>query len=90
MQNIKNIDSEEIRIENKEICQMWLRPEALTARQVRDTIDDFNSVVVFTLHPKTDEEYIASNVAILVEDIIGMDVSEEEKDQSWETLIPVS
>ena len=58
MQNIKDIDSKEIRIENKEICQMWLRPEALTAKQIRDTIDDFNSVVVFTLHPKTDEEYI--------------------------------
>lgn len=81
MQNIKNIDSEEIRIEDKRICQMWLRPEALTAKQIRDNIRAFASVVLFTLHPKTDEEYIASNVAILVEDIIGMDIAEEEKNK---------
>jgi len=53
---MKDIDSEEIRIEDKKMCQMWLRPEALTAKQIRDTIDDFTSVVTFTLHFKGSSE----------------------------------
>ena len=87
MQTIKNIDSEEIRIEDKKICQMWLRPESLTAKQIRDNIRTFASVVLFTLHPKTDEDRLVSFTSILVEDILEMNISEEEKDQSILELI---
>jgi hypothetical protein len=81
MKKIKNIKAKEYREDYKKICRLWLIPKLLTANQIKDTIDDFSCAVGFTLDIETDEEYTASNIAILVSDILEMNsISEEEKD----------
>ena len=88
MQKIKNINAKEYRERAKGFCRIWLDPLSLSAKQIRDTIDDFDCAVTFYLHSEEDDDRLAGFTAALVEDIIEMDsISEEEKDQAILDLI---
>jgi len=88
MKKIKNVNSKEYREDDKELCKLWLNPESLTAKQIRDTVREFSGTVTFNLYPEKDEDRLAGFTAALVEDILEMEsISEEEKDQSILELI---
>ena len=57
-------------IENIKICYLWLEPESLSVKEICNTINDFSSIITFTIHPKTEVENIINNIAILIDDII--------------------
>lgn len=70
MNKLKEVDSKSGRFADKKICKLWLNPAALTAEQIRDTIDAFAAAVDFTLDIQNDEDYVASDISILIDDII--------------------
>lgn len=78
---IKNIPPEENRLDKKRTCKLWLNPSVLTATQIRETINDFDIAIEFTLDPETYEDRLVGFTSILVEDILGMNISEEEKNK---------
>jgi hypothetical protein len=83
-----NIESIKVLINDKKLCKLWLAPESLSPKQVRDTLKDFAAVISFDLDSKTDENRLPGFIASLVEDILEMDsISEEEKDEEILKLI---
>jgi hypothetical protein len=70
MNKLKEVDSKSGRFADKKICKLWLNPAALTAKQIRETIDSFAAAVDFTLDIQNDEDYVASDISILIDDII--------------------
>ena len=83
-----NIESIKGLINDKKVCNLWLNPKDLNAKQIRDTLRDFAGIIGCALDSETDEDRLASFIAILVEDILEMNsISEEEKDEEILKLI---
>jgi hypothetical protein len=88
IRDMRNIPVENERKADKAACKLLLKPEKLTAKQIRDTIDDFASAVRSYLDSDDNEDFLASDISALVEDIIGMDsITEEEKDKAILALL---
>ena len=84
---IKSIPPEKNRLNRKQACQLWLNPSVLNATQIRETINDFDVAIEFTLDPETYEDRLVGFISILIDDILEMNISEEEKDKSILDLV---
>ena len=78
---LKNIPTKQNRLDKKRVCELWLNPAALTAKQIRDTINDFDTAIEFTLDPDTYEDRLVSFISSHIDDITEMKISEKEKEQ---------
>lgn len=78
-----NIESIKGLINDKKVCKLWLDPKSLSPKQIRDTINSFDSVISFDLDSETGEDRVAGDISSLIEDVIEMDsISEEKKEQA--------
>ena len=84
MKEIQYINSAIERIkQDRDVCKLWLDPSSLNVKQIKDTINIFNSAVMFSLDLKTGDDYVARDIAALTEDVLEMNsISEEEKDKT--------
>lgn len=73
---------------NIKICSLWLKPENLGIKEICNTINDFSSIITFTIHPGTEVENIINNIAILIDDILEIQtLSEKQKEEEVLKLI---
>ena len=84
-----NISSIQAVINEKKTCVLWLKPETLSANQIKNTINQFSNIIDDYINPSIHgKDYICNDISILIDDIQDMkSISNQEKNEAILQLI---